>query len=74
LLARLAGKRRATTIARAPYVLSRSTKTVGLRARLPARRALRRRSSLTATAKVTTRHAGARSGSRSKRVKLVRRG
>ena len=74
LKARLPGGRgRATTIARRTYAVGAGTRTVTLRLRAPARRALRARGTITATAAVMTRQANGSSRGRSHRVVLVRR-
>lgn len=74
LRARLPGGRgRTTTIARASYVVAAGSRTLTLRLRSPARRALRTRATIAATATVTTRQPSGATRSRSRRVTLVRR-
>ena len=74
LKARLPGSGRTTTIGRASYAIGAGTRTVTIRLRASARRALRSRSRIAATVTVATRQAsGAATRSRSRRVTLVRR-
>ena len=74
LKARLPGGRgRTTTIARVAYSVAAGRRTLTLRLRLPARRALRTRATLAATATLATRQAGGSTTARSRRVVLVRR-
>lgn len=74
LRARLPGGRgRATTIARASYSVAAGRRTITLRLRRPARRALRSRATLAATATLATRQSSTAASSRSRRVVLVRR-
>ena len=74
LKARLPGGRgRTATIARVAYSLAAGRTTITLRLRLPARRALRTRATLAATATLATRQAGGATTARSRRVVLVRR-
>ena len=68
------GRGRTTTIARASYVAAADTRrTVTMRLRASARRALRARARLAATVAVTTRQPDGSSRSRSRHVALVRR-
>ncbi len=74
LRARLPGGRgRTTTIARTSYSMAAGGRTLTLRLRLAARRALRTRASLSATATVATRQPSGAIRSRSQRLVLVRR-
>ena len=74
LKARLPGGRgRTTTIARRSYSVATGRRTLTLRLRLPARRALRTRATLAATVTLVTRQAGGATRSRARRVVLVRR-
>ena len=72
LKARLRPTARATIIARRTLSLAAGTRSVTLRLRVAARRALRGRRSLAATATVTTLRAGRPAASRSSRVTLRR--
>jgi hypothetical protein len=74
LKARLPGGRgRATTIARASYSVAAGRRTLTLRLRAAARRALRARATIAATAAVLTRQRNGFSRARGHRVVLVRR-
>jgi hypothetical protein len=74
LKARLPGDRgRTTTIARAIYAVGAGRRTLTLRLRAPARRALRARATIAATAAVLTRQRNGFSRARGHRVVLVRR-
>jgi hypothetical protein len=74
LEARLPGGRgRTTTIARLTYSLAAGRRTLTLRLRLPARRALRTRRTLAATATLATRQPRGATTSRSRALVLVRR-
>ena len=74
LKARLPGGRgRTTTVARATYAFTAGARTLTLRLRAPARRALRARGTLAATATVATRQPSGATRSRSRRVTLVPR-
>ncbi len=71
LRSRLPGARRASTVARRSYVLAAGTKKITLQLRVAARRALRARRSLSATATITTRQDGAAAKTSARQVKLV---
>lgn len=73
LRARLPGRRGRSTIARVSYVVAAGTKTLRLRLRAAARRALRTRNELSAAVTIATRQPSGATRSRSRRITLVRR-
>jgi hypothetical protein len=74
LKARLPGNRgRATTVARRTYSVAAGRRTVTLRLRAPARRALRTRRTLAVSTTIATLQPNGSTRSRSHRVVLVRR-
>jgi hypothetical protein len=73
LTARLPGRRGRSTIARVSYVVAAGTKTLRLRLRAAARRALRTRNELAAAVTIATRQPSGATRSRSRRITLVRR-
>lgn len=73
LKARLPGARGRTTIGRASYAIGAGTRTITVRLRAAARRALRGRARIAATVTVATRQPSGSTRSRSRRVTLVRR-